>query len=213
MSKIRVVGWLLVMVLLVHSSAALAEFDLSLFKNDSRFKVTEDKMNDTAVIVLADGGSVWGFANNSSSDEAILVDVDIKLTSHELFPHSMIRISVYFIGEEWVSTDSFIVRTEKNRYTFKELNSDRDINQGKSVEHFVVPITDKSLPMIKEIINSSSSVDCRLSGDRYVDIPIAFRDIKNLQALYDTYIAAGGLDQDFSNVNALYPVTVKSMTD
>ena len=218
MSKIRVVGWLLVMVLLVHSSAALAEFDLSLFKNDSRFNVKEDVMNDTITIEIVDAESGTGLGT-AGENAVIAVFTDIKLASKNLVPPTM-RMILYYRGEDWVFVDTFILKTSKNRYTFKTLEGSRNVLSGGLVsEQITIPLTDESLPMIKDILDDSFGtvstvmVDYRISGDRYVDGTIVYLSAEGLRSLYDTYVAAGGLDLDFSDMNTLYPVEVKSMTD
>ena len=198
--------WLLVALLISTAAYAEVKFDISVFENSGKYDIEFDDMNDTGEITPKDGGLIFGTPTEPDSDEGmILGTLDIKMLEGE---PPVIRLGIFYIGEDWIFTDKAILKPADTRYTF-EVDPNTDVNDGKVYEQFALVITDENISMIEDIANGNiASIRCRLSGKRDVDFnlvvnPDAFSDI------YDLYLESGAPDNDFSKIKVVFPCEIK----
>ena len=195
----------LLLVSIVSVPALAITFDISPFENNPNYEVEFDEMDDTGEIALAEGGIIFG--TTEEDDEGLLLgDFDIKII--ENFP-PVVRVSLLYIGEDWIFTDKIIIKPNETRYTF-EVDRDTDVEDGKIYEMFTLCMTDESIQMLQDIVdNEVSMVKCRLDGsDRDVDCNLIFNTEK-LKILLDDYRASGALDNSFTLLKDKFPCKIK----
>lgn len=203
--------WTFLIFLLPIHAGAEPEYDLSVFENNSDYTVEFDDMDDTGTITFAADSEKSAFIfeiipRDGGGSDLIMGDIDIRIV--ENFPPLM-RLSLYYYGEDWIFTDEIILKPAETRYTFEIERESEVMDGGTILEGGVVLITDVSIGLIEDIVNGNiSSVRCRFSGDRDVDVDLTI-DVESLKQLYEDYIASGSLENDFSLVNQLCPCTVK----
>ena len=203
--------WTFLIFLLPIHAGAEPEYDLSVFENNSDYTVEFDDMDDTGTITFAADSEKSAvifeiIPRDGGGSDLIMGDIDIRIV--ENFPPLM-RLSLYYYGEDWIFTDEIILKPAETRYTFEIERESEVMDGGTILEGGVVLITDVSIGLIEDIVNGNiSSVRCRFSGDRDVDVDLTI-DVESLKQLYEDYIASGSLENDFSLVNQLCPCTVK----
>ena len=199
---------LIITLLLVFVAAvpALAiTFDISPFESSGNYEVEFDEMNDTGEITLVEGGTIIG--TPEEDDEGFIFgDFDIKIIE-DLPP--VVRVSLLYIGEDWIFTDKVIIKPADTRYTF-EVERDTDVEDGKIWEMFTLVMTDESIQMLQDIVdNDVLMVKCRLDGsERDVDCNLLFNTEK-LGILLDDYRASGALNNSFALFKEAYPCKIK----
>ena len=199
---------------LLWSGFALAEgfeFDISVFEDDPNFEVEFDDMDDTGKIQFAEDSDMTGMFVGTSEDEdggVVLGDMSIVIT--EGLP-PVLGIGAYYFADDWAFIDEFIIIAGSNRYTF-EVECEREVlDDGGIVETFIIAFSDESIGLVEDIINSEETTfRYRLSGDDDIDGEMLFSK-DSVKLLYETYVASGALENDFSLVEAVYPCEIKSM--
>lgn len=189
-------------------AAAEPNFDFSVFENNPLYEVEIDDMDDTGTISFAeDSDKVGAFVGNVEDDEGLIIgSMDIRIV--EGIP-PILRLSLYYMGEDWIFVDDIILKPAETRYTFEIHRESEVLDGGSIMEGGIVAITDVSSGLIEDIISGNvGSVRCRLSGDRDVDGQLLI-DVESLKQMYNDYVEAGGLKNDFSVVNELYPCAIK----
>lgn len=195
----------LLLVFIVSAPALAVTFDLSPFENNANYEVEFDEMDDTGEIALVDGGVIFG--KTEEDDEGFLMgDFDIKII--EDFP-PVIRVTLLYMGEDWIFTDKVIIKPADTRYTF-EVNCDTDIEDGEIFEMATLVLTDESIQMLQDIVdNNLSEVKCRLDGsERDVDCNLSF-NVEKLRIFLDDYRASGSLNNSFAAIREAYPCKIK----
>lgn len=195
----------LLLVSAVSVPALAITFDLAPFENSDNYEVEFDEMDDTGEISLVEGGTILG--TTEEDDEGFIWgDFDIKIL--EDFP-PIVRVSLLYIGEDWIFTDKVIIKPADTRYTF-EVDRDTDVEDGKIYEAFTLALTDESIQMLQDIVdNNVLMVKCRLDGsDRDVDCNLLF-DTEKLGVFLDDYRASGSLNNSFSMVKEMFPCEIK----
>lgn len=195
----------LLLVFIVSVPALAVTFDLSPFENNANYEVEFDEMDDTGEIALVDGGVIFG--KTEEDDEGFLMgDFDIKII--EDFP-PVIRVTLLYMGEDWIFTDKVIIKPADTRYTF-EVNCDTDIEDGEIFEMATLVLTDESIQMLQDIVdNNLSEVKCRLDGsERDVDFNLSF-NVEKLRIFLDDYRASGSLNNSFAAIREAYPCKIK----
>ncbi len=195
----------LLLVFIVSVPALAVTFDLSPFENNANYEVEFDEMDDTGEIALVDGGVIFG--KTEEDDEGFLMgDFDIKII--EDFP-PVIRVTLLYMGEDWIFTDKVIIKPADTRYTF-EVNCDTDIEDGEIFEMATLVLTDESIQMLQDIVdNNLSEVKCRLDGsERDVDFNLSF-NVEKLRIFPDDYRASGSLNNSFAAIREAYPCKIK----
>ena len=195
----------LLLVSIVSVPALAITFDISPFENSENYEVEFDEMDDTGEISLVEGGTIIG-TTDEDDEGVILGDFDIKIIE-DLPP--VLRVTLLYIGEDWIFTDKVIIKPADTRYTF-EVNRDTDVNDGKIYEMFTLVMTDESIQMLQDIVdNDVLMVKCRLDGsDRDVDCNLLFNREK-LGIFLDDYRASGALNNSFSLIKEMYPCKIK----
>ena len=185
------------------TAAAEVKFDISVFENNPDYKVEFDEMDDTGTIESSEGNAVVGAGEDG--DGLILGSVDIKIIENQ---PPIMRISLYYVGEDWIFTDKVILKPADKRYTF-EVERDTDVSNGNIFESFTLALTDESIQMVKDMIDSDNFiVKMRLDGDRKVDGSLTF-DREKLTQMYNDYVVSGALENDFSLVKTVFPCVIK----
>lgn len=185
------------------TAAAEVKFDISVFENNPDYEVEFDEMDDTGTITSSDGNVVAGAGEDD--DGLILGSVDIKILENQ---PPLMRISLLYMGEDWIFTDKVILKPADKRYTF-EVKRDTDVSNGKIFENFTLVLTEESIQVIKDMIDSDNfMVKMRLDGDRKVDGSLIF-DKEKLTKMYNDYVVSGALENDFSLVKTVFPCTIK----
>ena len=199
---------LLILVVLLATTTALAEirFDISGFESSGKYDIEFDDMNDTGEIAPKEGGGLLGFPTADESDDGLIVgSFDIKFVE-DLPP--LMRLSLYYEGEDWIFTDHVILKPADTRYTF-EVDRNTKVSGGKVYEGFVVVFTDESIAMVRDIVeNGVPSVRCRLDGERDVDLNLLI-DLDTLTDMYNLYVESGALENDFSKIKLAFPCAIK----
>lgn len=199
---------------LLWSGFALAEgfeFDISVFEDDPNFEVEFDDMDDTGRIQFAEDSDMTGMFVGTSEDEdggVVLGDMSIVIT--EGLP-PVLGIGAYYFADDWAFIDEFIIIAGSNRYTF-EVECEREVlDDGGIVETFIIAFSDESIGLVEDIVNSGETTfRYRLSGDDDIDGEMIFsRD--SVKLLYETYVASGALENDFSLVETVCPCEIKSV--
>ena len=199
---------------LLWSGFALAEgfeFDISVFEDDPNFEVEFDDMDDTGKIQFAEDSDMTGLFIGTSEDEdggVVLGDMSIVIT--EGLP-PVLGIGAYYIADDWAFIDEFIIIAGSNRYTF-EVECEREVlDDGGIVETFIIAFSDESIGLVEDIINSEETTfRYRLSGDDDIDGEMLFSK-DSVKLLYETYVASGALENDFSLVETVCPCEIKSV--
>ena len=185
------------------TAGAEVKFDISVFENNPDYKVEFDEMDDTGTIESSEGNAVAGAGEDG--DGLILGSVDIKIIENQ---PPIMRISLLYMGEDWIFTDKVILKTADKRYAF-EVERDTDVSDGKIFESFTLVLTDESIQMVKDMIDSDNfMVKMRLDGDRKVDGSLIFNREK-LTQMYNDYVVSGALENDFSLVKTVFPCEIK----
>lgn len=204
------IGLLLVCMFTVPALAV--NFDVTPFEKSENFKITYDDMDDTGEItfVEAEKNISLGITEEDNAG-VVLLSTDIKLI--ENIP-PLIRVAVWYSGEDWISANKIIIKPANTRYTFDANNGPvyTEVSDGRIVEQYVLVLTDESIQMLKDIVeNELPTVKCRLSGDRSVDVEVMFSSEQRdaIKELYTLYEESGALDNDFSLVKQTYPCAIK----
>ena len=185
------------------TAAAEVKFDISVFENNPDYKVEFDEMDDTGTIESSEDNAVAGKVEDD--DCLILGSVDIKIVE-DLPP--IMRICLSYVGEDWIFTDKVILKPADKRYAF-EVKRDTDVSNGNIIESFALVLTDESIQMVKDMIDSDNFiVKMRLDGDRKVDGSLIF-DREKLTQMYNDYVVSGALENDFSLVKTVFPCVIK----
>ena len=185
------------------TAGAEVKFDISVFENNPDYKVEFDEMDDTGTIESSEGNAVAGAGEDG--DGLKLGSVDIKIIENQ---PPIMRISLLYMGEDWIFTDKVILKTADKRYAF-EVERDTDVSDGKIFESFTLALTDESIQMVKDMIDSDNfMVKMRLDGDRKVDGSLIFNREK-LTQMYNDYVVSGALENDFSLVKTVFPCEIK----
>ncbi len=185
------------------TAAAEVKFDISVFENNPDYKVEFDEMDDTGTIESSEDNAVAGKVEDD--DGLILGSVDIKIVE-DLPP--IMRICLSYVGEDWIFTDKVILKPADKRYAF-EVKRDTDVSNGNIIESFALVLTDESIQMVKDMIDSDNFiVKMRLDGDRKVDGSLIF-DREKLTQMYNDYVVSGALENDFSLVKTVFPCVIK----
>ncbi len=185
------------------TAAAEVKFDISVFENNPDYEVEFDEMDDTGTITSSDGNVVAGAGEDD--DGLILGSVDIKILENQ---PPLMRISLLYMGEDWIFTDKVILKPADKRYTF-EVKRNTDVSNGKIFENFTLVLTEESIQVIRDMIDSDNfMVKMRLDGDRKVDGSLIF-DKEKLTKMYNDYVVSGALENDFSLVKTVFPCTIK----
>lgn len=195
-------------------STAFASIDTSVFENKTDYDVEIDDFDDTGVISFAGGddqpsGIFGGYVKNDDDNGYIYGVADIKLIQDGEI--AVPRITFIYYGEDWIFTEKIIVKTSAHRYTF-DVTRNTDTGDGKIYETCTVVLTDESIQLLKDIADGNTSMlDIRFSGDRKVDGSVVF-DLDAMKELYGDYVAAGGLEQDLSVLQDMFPCAIKDLT-
>lgn len=185
------------------TAVAEVKFDISVFENNPDYKVEFDEMDDTGTIESSEDNAVAGKVEDD--DGLILGSVDIKIVE-DLPP--IMRICLSYVGEDWIFTDKVILKPADKRYAF-EVKRDTDVSNGNIIESFALVLTDESIQMVKDMIDSDNFiVKMRLDGDRKVDGSLIF-DREKLTQMYNDYVVSGALENDFSLVKTVFPCVIK----
>lgn len=185
------------------TAAAEVKFDISVFENNPDYKVEFDEMDDTGTIESSEGNAVAG--EEEDGDGSILGWVEIRIIE-DLPP--IMRICLSYVGEDWIFTDKVILKPADKRYAF-EVKRDTDVSNGNIIENFALILTDESIQMVKDMIDSDNfTVKMRLDGDRKVDGSLIF-DREKLTQMYNDYVVSGALENDFSLIKTVFPCVIK----
>lgn len=185
------------------TAAAEVKFDISVFENNPDYEVEFDEMDDTGTIKSSDGNEVSGVGEDD--DGLILGLVDIKILENRA---PVMRITLIYMGEDWIFTDKVILKPADKRYAF-EVSRNTEVSDGKIYEGYTLILTDESIQMVKDMIDSDTFiVKMRLDGDRRVDGILLF-DREKLTQMYNDYLASGALENDFSAFRKAFPCTIK----
>lgn len=192
----------IIMTIIINVAAA-SGFDVTVFQNNPLYDVEYDDMDDTLEISLVDDCLIMAFFDDDEG--SLLGTIDIKKL--EGYP-PVLRLSIMYSGDDWIFIDKIILKPGDTRYTF-EIDPDTDVSGGKIYEYFTLILTDVSIGLLDDIINSESqTAKLRLDGDREVNGTMYFLG-DEITSLYNDYIAAGGLNGDFSDFNIVFPCEVK----
>lgn len=198
------------LVLMMGMCSVFAEmnFDISVFENDERFSVEFDDMDDTGEINLADSDFLFYGHCDEEGMGAFAFKLDIKIVN-ELPP--VLRLHVMYLAEEWVFGDRLIIKAGENRYTFDIDRQTEVLDNGNIAEMFTICFTDESMKLLEDCIANPYSVRFRYDGDSEVNgsIPLIDTMIENMKLFYDTYIASGAVNNDFSAIAEFYPCEIK----
>lgn len=185
------------------TAGAEVKFDISVFEKNPDYKVEFDEMDDTGEIESTEGNTVFGAGTDD--DGYVFGDVDIKILENH---PPVMRVSLLYSGEDWIFTDKVILKPADTRYTF-EVSRDTEVSDGKIYESYTLILTDESIQMVKDMIDSDIFiVKMRLDGDRKVDGTLLF-DREKLTQMYNDYLASGALENDFSAFRKAFPCTIK----
>ncbi len=199
---------MLALVLTSVVSYATTAFDISVFENNENYVVKYDDMNDTGTIMFAGEGSYFTGETEKFGDSVTGV---IAAVLTESLPPT-ICIYIQYNGQDIISSEKIILKTDTTRYTFT-VQSKTDYESGKFVDVSCIAISDQSIEFLNDIAsNNTSKVKFRIDGTVDVDGYI-YLDPITLGMLYDDYIKAGALSEDFTIYNILYPCEIKLVTD
>lgn len=167
-------------------------------------------MDDTGEIKLVNEDMIVGLSDENY-DDFVVLHIDIKII--ENFP-PIIRVGIYYFGENRISANKVIFKPSNRRYTFdcNNVSDDTTVSNGRVMELYVLALTDESIQMLKDIVeNETTTVKCRLSGDGSIDCELMFSSEQRnaIKELYTLYEESGALDNDFSVLRALYPCAIK----
>ena len=192
------------LMLITLTCSAAINFDISVFENNPMYTVEFDDMDDTGEIDLVEGGTFFG--TTQEDDEGVVLGVlDMKIIE-DLPP--IIRLQIFYYGEDWVFTDKIIIKPDRLRYTF-EVDGDTEVESGKIFESYVIALSDESIGFLKDIADGNiASVQYRLDGDRNVDGQLIF-DAAIIKQFYEDYLNSGALNNDFSNIRVSFPCIIK----
>lgn len=199
---------------LLWSGFALAEgfeFDISVFEDDPNFEVEFDDMDDTGRIQFAEDSDMTGiFLGTSEDEDGGVVLGDMTIATNAVIP-PVIGINANYIADDWAFIDEFIIIAGSNRYTF-EVECEREVLDGGGiVEAFLIVLSDESIGLLGDIANSGETTfRYRLSGDDDIDGEMLFSK-DSVKLLYETYVASGALENDFSLVETVCPCEIKSV--
>ena len=143
------------------------------------------------------------------------------------------RISLIYYGEDWIFTDTVIIKDDEKRFTF-EVDAATDTYNGKVFEGMELVLGENGIQLleqiekeyerkveeykdetdmdVKELLTNYFILDGRLSGssgDR--DFSFVVNSASKIIEFYNDFVEAGGLEQDLSVVEGEFPCTVKEM--
>jgi hypothetical protein len=120
---------------------------------------------------------------------------------------AIMTMGLTYNGSTEINANKIIIKVGDKRYSFMIPLSQTDGFQ--TPEQYRIIFSDQSIALLKDLIESDEEyIKFRLSGDRDVDGHFSFSK-EMLSLVYDSYISAGGLNQDFSQVYKTMPVTIK----
>lgn len=201
---------------MLFSLTAMASIDTSVFESKDIYKIEIDDFDDTGEITFvstddnkdAPSNLIIGAGGEDSSDEgAIMGNFDIKMLDSPSL--AVMRITLLYMGEDWIFTDDMIIKTNKHRYTFP-VDRQAEAEGGKVYEMYTLVITDKSRGLLEDLIEDGGSAEYRLSGDRKVDGKLLLSE-DALKTMYDDYTEAGGFDQNFTTISTSFPCETKDL--
>ena len=195
--KIRHLTFMLALLLALSVvGASLAEFDYSVFDNNENFEVVTDVFDGTVTVNLTDKFNP--ITVDTSDGKA--TDTMTMIATFGTEPGILFIIKVNGVH----NFKDMTLLPDKTRYTIK-VNSSPE----SPYENGAFVVTSDLMPMFDEIIEKQiTSVRYRLSGDDNVDSVLVI-NVEQLNLLLDLYKEAGGMNQDFSVLKTIFPVTVK----
>ncbi len=183
----------LVVIVLVFTSSALAEFDISVFNNSSTYTVEYDDMKGIYAITADWQRASDNQINPDGGSGLTLLPVILSFEGQSTIIGLLVKFYVYF---GWQPVQSVIIKVDNVRYEFtrKGVSSTGD-NLKK--ESFYLFLGEKALPIMEAIAEEpSSSVKVRLSsssGHKDFELNSIAKD--NMATIYNGYISAGGAEQ------------------
>ena len=168
-------------------------------------------MDDTGKIQFAEDSDMTGiFLGTSEDEDGGVVLGDMTIATNAVIP-PVIGINANYIADDWAFIDEFIIIAGSNRYTF-EVECEREVLDGGGiVEAFLIVLSDESIGLVEDIVNSGETTfRYRLSGDDDIDGEMLFSK-DSVKLLYETYVASGALENDFSLVETVCPCEIKSV--
>lgn len=180
---------------------SLADFDFSLFENHEQydFDVVFDRMDDTGVVNFPKELDPFPTAYNS------IVTMDIRT----LGENSTVLRLYFTVLDSWINADKIILLPDETRYTIDALSDTDYYLETMKKETIITLVVPKLMPMFEEIIEKEiTSVTYRLDGDKDIDGNITV-NVDNLKTIMDLFKAAGGLEQNYTLYETMFPVTVK----
>lgn len=180
---------------------SLADFDFSLFENHEQydFDVVFDRMDDTGVVNFPKELDPFPTASNS------IVTMDIRT----LGENSTVLRLYFTVLDSWINADKIILLPDETRYTIDALSDTDYYLETMKKETIITLVVPKLMPMFEEIIEKEiTSVTYRLDGDKDIDGNITV-NVDNLKTIMDLFKAAGGLEQNYTLYETMFPVTVK----
>lgn len=208
MKKVIFSGILVFVVLFVWIGATAEQnFNVSQFTQSSDFYYQYDEMEDSYTILPTSKYNYGDFdvvcyndGGYSTGHFAIAYMPDYPLPA-------ILTMLVTYSGSTEINATKMIIKVGETRYTFAIPLSQSSGFQ--TPEKYNIIFTDQSISLLEDIIESGEEdIKFRLSGERDVDGHLVFNK-ETLSLIYENYISAGGLNQDFSQVYKVMPVTIK----
>lgn len=197
-------------VVLSIAGVSLAEFDYSVFEDNENFEVGFNVMDATGNINTGNISIAPEFLPVTTF--TVLALKKVVMAAMDIYEiqdlPTLIRLRFLVVGY-YPNTEKVTFVPDKTRYTIETESSKEKAEGGTPYEVVNVPFTDKIIPMLDEIVEKQiTTVKYSLDADNDIDGELTIK-LGNLKTLLDLYKAAGGLKQEFAEVNEAFPVTVK----
>lgn len=190
--------------------AASSKVDVSVFKNDENFTVSEDEMTGDITISMSKIENLRFTHSNSYKKYSFItpcIIIDDYGTENE---NTTFSLFIYYYAENWLFADSAIVKIGNNRYNISDidiLQKQEVLKDGEILEGLLINVDYSDQSMMQDWVSSKDDIKIRLSGSKgSVDItlPKAARD--TIAHAYNRFVQSGCSAKGVLSTTELTPI-------
>lgn len=240
MKKRNLILGMTMAICMMSSITASAGIDMSVFeKNTEIYEIEIDDFDDTGTITLLDDeelydGNAHGLiykGDEISFSDDLYISFDIRIINDgEL---AVPRISLLYYGEDWIFTDTVIIKDDEKRFTF-EVDPVTDTYEGKVYEGMDLILGFNGIQLLEQVAKQyeknleeykdEPDPDTKKFNENWVtlrgrlagssaerDFTFYIESASRVAQLYYDFVEAGGLEQDLSAVDEEFPCVIKEM--
>ena len=201
MKKVLVLVLTICLLMVSAQAFAAGSFNTSVFQNVSGIEVNTDDMKNATYIDLDPDTESWreSFFDPAFSDYYYCAFYpSIRINSSGV---AVLRWFCDFYGEDWAFIDEIIVKVGDNRYSFSDVDINRNVvDHGDVMEELGIVFGAEHLAFLEDFAAhcEDGPVKVRLCGDNYdVDFTMSDTMVKWLKTFITLYDEGGALNASY----------------